>query len=612
MKIRSLILVTLVLCFLVLLSCVGGAGFVKEQALYRNPEAPVADRAADLLSRMSIEEKAGQMAQVAAEYDPSMKDVASFGIGSVLSGGGGVPRNASPKVWADQYDRFQTAALNSRLGIPIIYGIDAVHGFAHMPGTVIYPHQIGLGAAGDPDLVFRISRATAETMGAVGIDWTFGPCVAVPQDERWGRTYEGFSENPDLVSLLGAAAIRGFQGNNLLLPDTVLACAKHYLADGGTDSGTDQGDALIDEETLRTVHLAPYEAAVEAGVSTIMASFSSWNGIKMHANTYLLKDVLRNELGFEGLLVSDWAAHTQLEGNLRRQIQTAVLAGIDMFMIPDDYRSFIAHLVDLVKDGDIPMARIDEAVSRILTLKFELGLFEDPFAHRELFDVIGSDEHRALGREAVRESVVLLKNEGGLLPLSRDLERIVVAGPRANDIGSQLGGWSLGWQGQTGDVTPGTTVLEAVQAAAGENTDVIFNPQADDITETDVVICVVGEDPYAEFEGDDGELTLGSRDYQILLRALNSDVPVAVILLSGRPLMISSVLEQSEAFLAAWLPGTEGMGIADVLFGDYAPTATLPCAWPENIRQIPIGPFTPQDPEYPQEPLFPISYGLTY
>jgi len=581
--------------------------------LYRDASAPVEDRVADLLSLMTLDEKIGQMTQVdRSAIDGRVEDIARYGLGSILSGGGSTPTPNKPEAWADMYDRYQQQALSTRLGIPLIYGIDAVHGHNNVKGATIFPHNIGMGATRDPELMEQVGRATAEEVIATGLNWTFSPCVAVARDERWGRTYESFGEDPALVAEMGAAVIRGYQSARLG-DYHIIATAKHYLGDGGTtygtgvDGGIDQGDTRVDEETLRSIHLTPYVAAVHAGVGSVMASFSSWNGQKMHGNRYLITEVLKGELGFQGFVVSDWQAIDQLPGGYRSDVKTAINAGIDMVMVPYEYVTFITTLRGLVEDGEVPMERIDDAVRRILTAKFELGLFEHPYASRDFFERVGSAEHRELARQAVRESLVLLKNDGNLLPLSKDLRHIVVTGRNANDIGNQCGGWTITWQGRSGRITSGTTILKAIQHTVSPDTKVTYSRDGRGAEGADVGIAVIGETPYAEFEGDSDNLQLAPADVSAVDNIRAAGVPVVVVIVSGRPLIIEQELARWDAVIAAWLPGTEGQGVADVLFGDYAPTGKLPCSWPRSMDQIPIN---VGDAGY--DPLFPYGFGLSY
>jgi len=560
-----------------------------------------------LLSQMTLEEKVGQMTQVDIRYIKKPEDVIKYGFGSILSGGGATPTPNTPEAWADLYDSLQTLALRTRLGIPIIYGIDAVHGHNNVKGAVIFPHNIGMGATRNPDLVKKACEITAVEVAATGIDWTFGPCVAVTRDERWGRTYESFGESPDLVSEMAKAEVEGFQGTSLDDPLSIVACAKHFIGDGGTTGGVDQGNTEVDEETLRKIHLPGYISAIKAGVGTIMASYSSWNGIKCHGNKYLITTLLKGELGFEGFVVSDWAAIDQLPGDYRSDIKTAINAGIDMVMVPDKYEEFISNLIDLVEKGDVSQSRIDDAVRRILRVKFKLGLFENPFSNRDLLPKIGCEEHRMIARQCVRESLVLLKNKNNILPLSKNLKRIHVSGKNADDIGNQCGGWTITWQGSSGNITDGTTILQGIKKAVSSETKVTYSFDGSGAEGADVAIAVLGERPYAEMKGDRQDLSLDSDDLRTLENLRKANVPTVVILITGRPLIITEQLDSMDALLVAWLPGTEGDGIADVLFGDFSPKGKLPVSWPRDMSQIPIN---IGDANY--DPLFPYGFGLTY
>jgi beta-glucosidase len=566
--------------------------------------APRCSSVEDCLAQMTLDEKIGQMTQVnhRALFDDS--DIAEFALGSLLSGGGGSPITGNtPEDWADMVDGYQAVALSTRLGIPLIYGVDAVHGHNNVYGATIFPHNIGLGATRNPELVERIGQITAKEVYATGIPWSFSPCLCVGRDERWGRTYESFGEDPEIASMM-TAYIDGLQGTDLGAPDTILATAKHWVGDGGTVGGVDQGDTRVDEDELRAIHVAPFVPAIERGVGSVMPSFSSWNGEKLHGHEYLLTDVLKEELGFSGFVISDWAGIDQLPGDYASDVRTAINAGIDMVMVPDDYRRFVSTLRAEIEAGNIPIERIDEAVSRILAAKFELGLFERPFADRASIENVGSPEHREVARQAVRESLVLLRNEG-LLPLPTSGSDIYVAGINADDIGNQSGGWTISWQGTSGDITPGTTILEGIEAAVDVGTSVVFDRRAEEIA-GDIGVVVVGELPYAEGQGDVVDLSLHPGDVEVIEQVCDA-MACVVVLVSGRPMIVTDVLPQVDAFVAAWLPGTEGQGVADVLFGDHDFIGTLPMSWPRDIGQIPIN---VGDPEY--DPLFPYGYGLTY
>jgi beta-glucosidase len=574
------------------LACCAGCGSDSPSSPSGTPDVEA------LLRDMTLDEKLGQMTQVDRGALRNEGDIATYFLGSIISGGGSAPPDNAAPGWIDMYDRFQSIALQTRLKIPIIYGLDAVHGHNNVRGAVVFPHNVGLGCTRSAALVERVTRATAEEVAATGLDWTFSPCIAVARDERWGRTYESFGETPELVSEMAAAAVRGYQ-------PTILACAKHYLADGGTAGGRDQGDARMDEATLRAIHLPGYRAAVGAGVGTVMASFSSWNGQKMHGNRYLLTDVLKGELGFQGFLVSDWAAIDQLPGDYAAQVEASINAGIDMAMVPYGYYNFIPTLRSLVQSGRVPQDRIDNAVRRILRQKIALDLFTTPLTDRSLIGQVGSDAHRQLGREAVRQSLVLLENDG-VLPLSK-MRRIHVAGRNADDIGNQCGGWTITWQGSSGAITTGTTVLQGIRAALLGGGTASYTRDGSGAAGASAGVVVIGETPYAEGLGDRDDLSLTAADVEAVRAVKRARVPTVVVLISGRPLILDPILRDADAIVAAWLPGTEGAGVADVLFGDYAPTGKLSHSWPRSMAQIPIN---LGDPGY--DPLFPYGYGLTY
>jgi beta-glucosidase len=560
-----------------------------------------------LLTQMTLDEKIGQMVQVDSSALKGTTDVQKYFLGSVLSGGTSDPADGnSAQSWLKFVTGFQDQALSTRLKIPLIYGIDAVHGHNNIDGAVIFPHHIGLGATHDAKLVQRAERVTAEEVAGTGIRWAFAPCITVPQDAHWGRTYEGYSDNTALVSQLGEAATIGLQGSKLSTkPASVLACAKHYIGDGGTMDGIDQGNTVCDEATLRKLFLPPYVAAIKAGVGSIMVSYNSWNGEKMHANKYLLTDVLKGELGFQGFLVSDWAAIDQIDtNNFQNCIERSINAGLDMIMIPNgvgkanNYVEFIENLKTLVAAGKVSPARIDDAVRRILKIKFALGIFESTATDPKLTAAIGSPEHRAVARECVRESLVLLKNDKHVLPLSKKIKTLAVVGVGADDLGMQCGGWTIDWQGGRGNLTHGgTTLFAAIKQTVSPETQVTYSPDASDLKNAEVVIAVVGEAPYAEMKGDRAELNLSAEDCALIAKAKASGAPVVTILFSGRPLVLNSALADSDAFIAAWLPGTEGLGMTDVLSGDHNFKGKLPRAWPSSN-----GKFAP--------PLFPFGFGL--
>jgi beta-glucosidase len=573
-----------------------------------------------------LEEKVGQMLQAEITGLKDEGDVEKYFLGSLLSGGSADPKNGnSLNDWTDMYDGYQSRALRTRLGIPILYGVDAVHGHNNVLGAVVFPQNIGLGCTRNARLVEEAARVTAVEVRATGINWTFAPCVTVPRDERWGRTYEGFGETPELASLLGEAAVRGFQGSDLSHPLSVLACAKHFVGDGGTTLGTgakknpnsderwplDRGDTRLGERELREIHMRGYVTTIRAGVGTVMPSYSSWNGVKCSGSRRLLTEILKQELGFEGFLISDYNAIDEMPGDYKSQIEKSVNAGMDMFMVPDKYRELYALLLELVKENRVPMARVDDAVTRIMRVKFAMGLMERNRTHladRTLHRSFGSAAHRRVARECVRQSLVLLKNERRALPLSKRATRIHVGGRGADDIGIQCGGWTISWQGKAGEVTTGgTTILKAVEQAVSPRTRVTYSKDGTGAEGADVGLVVIGETPYAEMMGDRTDLNLDPADVAAVENMKRAGIPVVAVLLSGRPMIIGDVLAKCDAFVAAWLPGTEGHGVADVLFGDHRPTGKLSFSWPRTTAQIPVNVG-----ERGYDPLFRYGFGLTF
>ena len=635
-----------------------------------------------LMSDMTLKEKIGQMTQVDRQFLNDISDISKYGFGSLLSGGGSTPATNEPKAWADMYDSYQREALKTRLQIPLIYGIDAVHGHNNVVGATIFPHNIGLGATRDAALVESVARATALEVAATGMDWDFAPCLAVPDDYRWGRTYEGFSEDTDLVSQLGGAAVRGYQSTDISNPQSVLACAKHFIGDGGTTFGTglnnliDRGNLAISEEELRKRHLPPFQKAIDEGVATFMAAYNTWNDVKCHANKFLLTDLLKEELGFKGFVVSDWAAIEEIPGDYKSDIITSINAGIDLVMVPgslygqNHYKTFIKLLKESIEEGSIPMSRIDDAVNRILSVKYDLDLFNEPYGNIEYASHVGSEKHRELARKAVRKSMVLLKNESNILPLNKN-EKLTVVGSGANNLGMQNGGWTVEWQGRfTPDLEimdedkngkveksellsfmkeiydkkfdkgaaenwfkemdknsddqvdqgemlaferakpfqpEGTSILNAISSALNNKKMINYDPRADNLSKGQTVVAVIGEYPYAEGYGDNPTISLNPFDKAVLQKCYEAGSKVIVIMLSGRPLIISEHIDKWSGFLAAWLPGMAGEGIADVIFGDHEPTGKLSYSWPKDISQLPLN---VGDPDY--EPLFPFGYGLSY
>ena len=573
-----------------------------------------------LVLSMTLEEKIGQMTQVDYRYLADKADIGKYFLGSILSGGGSTPPTNQPSSWVDLYNSFQGEALKTRLKIPLIYGIDAVHGHNNVLGATMFPHNIGLGCTNDKALVQEIAAATAAEVKATGLDWTFAPCVAVAQDERWGRTYESYSEDSKIVTELGVASTIGYQGRTLD-KNSVLACAKHFVGDGNTVFGTgtnwykiDRGDVVLDEEELRNKYIKPFQESIKMGVGSIMVSYNSWKGEKLHGHKYLINDVLKKELKFGGIVVSDWAGINELDKDYKTCIIQSINAGIDMNMVPgslnsDDnsYDDFIRLAIESVKEGSIPMERIDDAVSRILKIKKKLGLFDKPIKAPKNIDVVGSKKHRDLARKSVRKSLVLLKNKGDILPLNKNSGKITLVGEHADNIGYQSGGWTIHWQGGSGDITPGTTILDAFKSAVDDSNSIHYSKYGDNLLTPDVVVVVVGEKPYSEGVGDRESLHLSDEDIKLLKKVKNSNLPHVVVLISGRPMIINESLTESDAFVAAWLPGSEGKGISDVIFGDYNFTGKLSMTWPKSMNQIPIN---YGDSNY--DPLFQFGFGLSY
>lgn len=584
-----------------------------------------------LLARMSLEDKAAQMVQAEIKH-VTPADLRKYRLGSILNGGGSWPgddKHASVADWLRMADAYYDASMDqagSRVAIPVLWGTDAVHGHNNVLGATLFPHNIGLGAARNPALVERIAEATAREVAATGIAWVFAPTLAVVRDDRWGRTYEGYSEDPALVREYAGRAVAGLQGaagRGAFGPGRVIATAKHFIGDGGTQSGVDQGDTLASEAELLAVHAQGYLSALEAGAQTVMATFNSWLGRKVHGHRYLLNDVLKQRMGFDGFVVSDWNGVGQVPGCTNASCAQAINAGIDLVMAPQDWKAQLGNIVEQLRSGAVPEARVDDAVRRILRVKLRAGLFEAgrpsgwPAAANP--SVVGSAAHRALARDAVRQSLVLLKNQGGLLPLGRGVT-VLVAGDGADNVAKQAGGWTLTWQG-TGNVAadfPGATsihggIREAVSAGGGS---AVLSVDGRYEQKPDVAIVVFGEEPYAEGQGDRAHLDyFRDRPADLaLLRKLKADgIPLVSVFLTGRPLWVNAALNLSDAFVVAWLPGSEGAGVADVLFRDadgaigHDFRGTLSYSWPRGPMQtlLNVG-----DPGY--APLFPFGYGLSY
>ena len=572
-----------------------------------------------LLSKMTLEEKIGQMTQAEKNSIPP-EDVKTYALGSVLSGGGGYPTPNTPVSWREMVESYQNAALDTRLGIPLIYGVDAVHGHNNVRSTTIFPHNNAVGMTGNADYARQIGRATAVECVATGVRWNFAPAVSIPQDVRWGRSYEGYGQTTETVTEFTTAFVEGLKGDAWNSPTAVLPSIKHFIADGAATWGSstrvdrnkleydrtlavsnmgeqfvdlidegawmiDQGVSEIDEETLREIHLPPYISAIKAGALNIMASFSSWGGVKMHAQKYLLSDVLKGELGFEGFIVTDWEGIDQVDPDFYTAVVASINAGIDMNMVPYDYKNFINTLKEAVEKGDVAMSRIDDAVARILNAKEALGLFERHTTDPALLAKVGCQEHRDLARAVVRDSQVLLKNDS-VLPLNK-AQDLIVAGQPANDMGYQCGGWTIDWMGKTGDITDGTTILQGIQAQLNDDAQMHYSPTADfdKDTRAAVGIVVVAEEPYAEGMGDKTCLHVAFDQRALIEKTKAHCDKVLVILLSGRPMLITDEIDSWDGFIAAWLPGTEGNGVSDMLFGDHDFKGRLTYNWLKTMKQ---------------------------
>lgn len=611
------ICLVIILALVIVVSAFGGKISKKandssevDKSVYMDASKDIEDRINALMSQMTLDEKVAQMVQ-AEQDDIGLSEIKRYGIGSVLSGGGSAPTSGnSAQDWQKHVNDMKQSALDSRLGIPLLYGVDAVHGHSNVDGATMFPHNIGLGCANDEDLMKRMGEVVAQEVKATGIQWTFAPTLANPQNELWGRTYEGFGEDAELVAKLGQAFVMGVQGDlgseDFLSSNHIIGTAKHYIGEGYTESGINQGDVRLSEDEfdklLDDTLLVPYKAAVDAGVRTVMASYNSVNGLKCHENKYLLTDVLKERLGFTGFVVGDYNGVQQVSGaNYKEQIINSVNAGVDMLMEPYSWKEVIMHLKNAVEDGTVSEERIDDAVRRILRVKFEAGLFEEQIAsdaEADLMEKFGSEEHREVAREAVRKSMVLLKNDkiNGKTAMEAlaESKNILVVGAKADDIGTQCGGWTISWQGGTGNTTEGTTILEGLQNAAGDRT-ITHNAIGETTGEEDAIIVVVGEVPYAETQGDrsTSNLTITNSD-KIVLSNMEDDIkaakkrgiPVIMLMLTGRPVTIADYVDTFDAIVEAWLPGTEGDGVADVLLGDYDFTGTLTYTWPWYASDI--------------------------
>ena len=563
---------------------------------------PTGDFVVDLLQAMTLEEKIGQMLQ-AEEKHITPEEVTSYNIGSILSGGGSHPHRYDDDVdvWYDMVKTYQEAALASSSKIPLLYGTDAVHGHNNVWGATIFPHNINLGMMNNADLVRQVGEATALEMLTTGIRWNFSPAVSVARDIRWGRTYEAFSENPVIHDNLVQAYVDGLQSHG------AIATAKHFVADGGTSGGIDQGNAVLSEADIRALHLPPFIEAIEAGVETIMVSFSSINGLKMHASHYWLTTVLKEELGFEGLVLSDWNATFQLAGDFQTQLVTAVNAGVDMLMLPQDWKAAHGELLAAVEQGLISEARIDDAVRRILSVKYDNGLFSDPYYRLDPAQHFATEDHKALARQAARESMVLLENSG-VLPL-RDTEKIYLTGPGSDHVGYLSGGWTTHWQGNTqARLGTGTSILAAIEDRLESKTGHVVATMA----EADIVVVVFTETPYAEGHGDTPEPSLFSglahpdneTAYQEALAAKDAGKTVIGVIISGRPVLLEDVADTFDALVAVFLPGSEGgNALSDLLFGDADFKGRLSFTWPATTAF-----FSNRTAHV----LYPFGYGLSY
>lgn len=583
-----------------------------DRSVYMDASQPVEVRIEALLAQMTLEEKAAQMVQP-EQNGLSLEDVKNYGIGSVLSGGGSAPSYGNRmQDWQRRINELKQAAVESRLGIPLLYGVDAVHGNNNIYGTTIFPHNIALGATHDEELLEQIGEVVAKEVRASGIQWTFAPTLGNAQNERWGRYYECFSEDAQEVARLGSAYIRGFQGeagtDSYLDDDHVLACAKHYIGEGYTQDGINQGNVNMTAEEfdalLESGLLDPYTAALNEGVLTVMISYNSVDGLKCHENKHLVQEILKDELGFKGLVISDYNAIQQTSGiSYEDQVRICLDAGVDLFMEPYKWQDCMQAIIDLAESGEISMERIDDAVSRILRVKFEAGLFEEEIgsAHEEeLEEQVGSTKNRAVARQAVRESLVLLKNEnvGGVSAIEalNQAKKIQVSGQKAYDMGAQCGGWTISWQGQSGMITQGTTIIEGIaEVTAGRDLKLTHDVTGVVGEEADALIVVVGEQPYAEMEGDrmPSGLVVSDKDQQVLeavresLAQRTDQIPVIAVIVAGRPLDITEYMDMFDGIVMAWLPGTEGAGVADVLFGDYDFQGTLPITWMKDMEELP-------------------------
>jgi len=579
------------------------------------PSQACLDTASSLVGMMTADEKIMQLQQI-ERADTNAAAITQYGFGSIYSQGSSVPATNTPTGWADMVDGFRQASFATRLKIPIIYGLDVVHGAGPVKGATIFPHNIGLGATWNPALVEEVARTVADEAAGVGADFPFAPVVAVVRDERWGRTYEGFGETTELASAMGVAYTNGFQKRSGGF--TVLANAKHYLGDGGTANGVNNGDTSGDEATLRALFLPPYQAVVQAGVGSIMASYSSWQGTRLHANSAMVNDVLKGELGFAGFVGSDY------NGCYQNGVTAAgcLNGGVDMFMtFKHTPAAFLSEIKGLIP-ATVPQSRVDDAARRILVTKCEMGLLDGTqrLVDRTLTAQVGSDAHRMVARRAVAASIVVLKNDGGTLPLDKNVSGIALGGKTGDNIGNQCGGWTVTWQGASGAIVPGTTVKQALESVAPGKVFYALDGSANGSGAATVGIAVIGETPYSEGCGDiptpvggtscvsrPSTLDLDAGDVAVVQKMKQAGLKTVVVLVVGRPVIIDKILPMADAIVVAWLPGTEAAGITDVLFGDVHPSGKLPHNWPRSMSQIPIN---QGDANY--DPLYPYGYGLTF
>ncbi len=595
---------------------------VPDNPRYQDASLSTDERVDNLLSYMTLEEKIGQMALVEKNSVEEIEDIKTYALGAILSGAGSKPEENTLAGWQKLVGNFKQTARESRLGIPILYGVDAIHGHSNVPGATVFPHAIGLGATGDVKLIEAIATATAEEIRATGITWAYSPNLDLPRDIRWGRTYEAFSDDPELTATLGAAYVTGLQAEYKDgEKDFILATPKHYVGNGAMVWGSssnenfniDQGTTEINEEKLRTTYLPPFEKAIDAGAMSIMVGLNSWGDTKMSAQKYLIQDVLKDEVGFKGFIVSDWYGVYEIPGGNYQATVTAINAGVDMVMLPFDYKGFIENVQKAVRRGEIKLERIDDAVRRILYAKFSAGIF-DVTVHEKTDDSFGSLKHRKLARDAVAQSLVLLKNENNILPVNNNRsQKIYVAGGAADNIGKQSGAWTIEWQGVDGNwFNDGTSILAGIKEVAGGTHTIEFQEQGIFSTSTpkaDIGIAVVGESPYAEGWGDTAQPSLNEEDLSIIENLKKVSEKVVVVLITGRPLLITDEISDWDAVVVAWLPGSAGDGVADGLFGKKPFTGRLPLPWPASIAQVPIE--TDGTTKDNSPPLFPRYFGVT-